>query len=243
MITKVCDSCNKSFCHWPSEEGRRFCSEKCRRENLKSLRVDVKCASCGVGFSRRKAEVSKSGLAFCSSSCSAKYWNAGERSPKRKPQGKCRECSIPIKTCRKFCDDCGGGRGQQRGRKGSVENMTIREICDRYFNSPYFKSASIRSHSRKRFVKSNISNCCEMCSYGKFYEVCHIDAIKDFSLDTKISEVNALTNLIALCPNCHWEVDHGIASKERLREIVANREGPVGVEPTTLRLEGEVSIH
>jgi hypothetical protein len=24
--------------------------------------------------------------------------------------------------------------------------------------------------------------------------------------------VNSLENLIALCPNCHWELDHGLHS-------------------------------
>jgi hypothetical protein len=31
-----------------------------------------------------------------------------------------------------------------------------------------------------------------------------------FPLDTPISVVNSLDNLVGLCPNCHWEFDHGL---------------------------------
>lgn len=29
-----------------------------------------------------------------------------------------------------------------------------------------------------------------------------------FSMDSLISEINSLENLIYLCPNCHWEFDN-----------------------------------
>lgn len=39
---------------------------------------------------------------------------------------------------------------------------------------------------------------------------CHIKAIKLSIKSTRISEINSLDNLIALCPNCHWEFDAGL---------------------------------
>ena len=42
------------------------------------------------------------------------------------------------------------------------------------------------------------------------YEVCHIKGISDHGLDTTIGEINDIHNLIALCPNCHWEMDNGL---------------------------------
>ena len=59
---------------------------------------------------------------------------------------------------------------------------------------------------------------CAACGYSKHTEVCHIRPIRDFPITALISEVNDPSNLIRLCPNCHWEFDHGLIS-------------PLGVEP------------
>jgi predicted HNH restriction endonuclease len=40
-------------------------------------------------------------------------------------------------------------------------------------------------------------------------EICHIKGIAEFSQNSLISEVNALSNLVALCKNHHWEHHHG----------------------------------
>ena len=59
---------------------------------------------------------------------------------------------------------------------------------------------------------------CAACGYSKHTEVCHIRPIRDFPITALISDVNDPSNLIRLCPNCHWEFDHGLIS-------------PLGVEP------------
>jgi hypothetical protein len=46
------------------------------------------------------------------------------------------------------------------------------------------------------------------CGYDKHVEVCHIKAIKDFDLHDPLSDINAVSNLELLCPNCHWEKDN-----------------------------------
>jgi hypothetical protein len=51
---------------------------------------------------------------------------------------------------------------------------------------------------------------CSRCGYDKHIEVCNKRALTTFPLDTPISVVNALDNLVGLCPNCHWEFDHGL---------------------------------
>lgn len=38
----------------------------------------------------------------------------------------------------------------------------------------------------------------------------HIKAVSEFSDDTLISEINDINNLVGLCPNHHWEYDHGL---------------------------------
>ena len=38
----------------------------------------------------------------------------------------------------------------------------------------------------------------------------HIKAVSDYDNDTLISEINDINNLVALCPNHHWEYDNNL---------------------------------
>lgn len=51
---------------------------------------------------------------------------------------------------------------------------------------------------------------CAICGYDKHIEIAHIKAVSDFEDSVKISEINSINNLIALCPNHHWEYDNNI---------------------------------
>ena len=46
------------------------------------------------------------------------------------------------------------------------------------------------------------------CDYNKYIEVAHKIPVSKFGLDTKISVINNIDNLIGLCRNHHWEFDH-----------------------------------
>lgn len=61
-------------------------------------------------------------------------------------------------------------------------------------------------------ASSKISKKCFVCGYDSFVEVCHIKKISDFTLDTKISVINDISNLVFLCPNHHWELDNNLIS-------------------------------
>lgn len=56
------------------------------------------------------------------------------------------------------------------------------------------------------------ADCSSQLSYNsknsKHIEVCHIRPIADYPPDTLLSVINDTSNLIGLCPNCHWEFDH-----------------------------------
>lgn len=64
----------------------------------------------------------------------------------------------------------------------------------------------VRQHARK--VTSLRPQRCEKCNYDKHVETCHIKPICSFEVDTPIDIVNADSNLVLLCPNCHWEHDN-----------------------------------
>lgn len=76
-------------------------------------------------------------------------------------------------------------------------------------NYQSYRSA-IRKSAYIIFFNSNKEKKCAICGYNKHIEVAHIKAVSDFSDDCSIAEINSIYNLIALCPNHHWEYDNGI---------------------------------
>jgi HNH endonuclease len=69
--------------------------------------------------------------------------------------------------------------------------------------------SSIQRHARETFKASGNPMACAVCRYEKHAEVAHRKSVADFPGEAKLSEINALANLVALCPNHHWEFDHG----------------------------------
>ena len=59
------------------------------------------------------------------------------------------------------------------------------------------------------YRKSSRPKACAICHYDTHYEVCHIKPINGFLPTDFVGNVNKLSNLAALCPNHHWEFDHG----------------------------------
>lgn len=55
---------------------------------------------------------------------------------------------------------------------------------------------------------------CARCGYDKHVEICHIKPVSEFSDDVPIGVINHTENLLLLCPNCHWEMDHPDDSKK-----------------------------
>lgn len=164
--------------------------------------MKVICKNCNKEFNKKPKEIKKTINHFCSRSCAAIYNNRAY--PKRKKQKpklhKCsnNECNILIKKRRKKCDSCIA--------KGYAKDMTISEV-------KYTKGFKSNAHTLIRSRAQQISKKlgwkkCKNCGYSKHIEVCHIKPISEFSEETLISVVNSTTNLIPLCPNCHWEFDH-----------------------------------
>jgi predicted restriction endonuclease len=82
--------------------------------------------------------------------------------------------------------------------------------------------ALVRTRARAVMKKLGI-NKCENCGYDKHIEVAHIKAIGLFTLETLINIINSPRNLLALCPNYHWEYDHSLLEKTTLNEIAHKR--------------------
>jgi len=69
---------------------------------------------------------------------------------------------------------------------------------------------NIRVHARWKFRNDGGQLKCEKCGYTKHTELCHIKSISSFPKETLVSIVNDRSNIMFLCPNCHWELDHSL---------------------------------
>jgi hypothetical protein len=140
---------------------------------------------------------------FCCRSCAASYNN--KTHPKRKKkQHFCLTCGKEIeKNSRKrFCDE---------HNKQLVDWSKV-IYSDEFRKRKYQKNSKIRSLARSSYMKSDLPRKCALCGYNKHFHVCHRKSISQHDDRTPISEINKLSNLIALCPNHHWELDNGLLS-------------------------------
>ena len=76
---------------------------------------------------------------------------------------------------------------------------------------PAWRYNHIRSLARYHY-QHLLKKPCHICGYDKHVVLCHIRAIADFPMSALISEINAPTNVIQLCPNHHWELDNNLLS-------------------------------
>ena len=150
------------------------------------------CVNCNKETSNPK---------FCSRSCSNSYNNT--LFPKREKESTCILCRVAIHSPRKYCSDCWKSIT-------SEENKTKRTLLECQNLRKYQVNSDIRSRARRAYEKSGKQKQCFVCGYSAHYEVCHIVSISSFSCAATISEINSLDNLVALCPNHHWELDNGL---------------------------------
>lgn len=149
------------------------------------------CLNCG------KEITSKYGTKFCSHNCSATYTN---KNRKKYVVATCDLCGkglrypLPCKAC----------------EKSKNQPKTIGDIKRLYHNkSSLAIAAKIRGYSRYIYMKSDKPKHCIKCGYSLYIEVCHIKPVSSFEDADLLADVNALSNLVALCRNCHWEFDKG----------------------------------
>ena len=116
---------------------------------------------------------------------------------------KCQRCGEFCGSGRKFCVDC-----RERVKQEKKDIALDKTLSEAIYKKGHISNryALVRDHCRRAY--EGVFTKCEKCGYDKHVEFCHIKPIKDFPETSTIREVNAKENIIALCPNCHWEFDH-----------------------------------
>lgn len=174
--------------------------------------IDITCKRCGKETQRLKSEIKGETQNFCSVSCSTTWHNKNNK--RRELQSReCKNCGEELnrqswQDRRLVCDSC-------NPQKTNWEELTLKEIRNRY---KYQKHSRIRQLSRQKYLESELPKFCIICDYKKHVEICHLKSISDFSKNTQLSEINNIDNLVALCPNHHWELDYGNLNKQDILE-------------------------
>ena len=193
------------------------------------------CLQCGQLFSKRENERLSDfkKKKFCNRSCSATY--NGKKFPRPitiSPTGgllPCQRCSELIQLTRaarggywkrKYCDACLAISLAEHGRKMidknryniqanriSVPSLTKAELFSRRKNWQSART-SIRNHASKIYFANGGQKQCAICAYSLHIEICHRKPVSHFPDHALISEINDFSNLLALCPNHHWELDN-----------------------------------
>lgn len=148
-----------------------------------------KCEYCGAKTKNPK---------YCCRSHAAKVNNL---TPKRKKKiGCCVSCSSEISHKRKFCDNC----------SPNIVDWSTVTLADIHAKRSYGRNSRVRALARAFWIRQCFPLVCAICGYDRHVDIAHIVAISSFPLDTPVSVVNSVENLVALCKNHHWEHDNGL---------------------------------
>lgn len=151
-----------------------------------------KCIFCKIDTTNPK---------FCSRSCAVSYNNS--KNPKRQKK---------IRHCTKCGKDTNSSWQKVRLLCNNCIPKMPKTKADFINKRAYQIHSQIREKARKLYIASDKPQHCVLCGYDKHFHVCHIKAIKDFDNTATVTEINDLTNLVALCPNHHWEFDNNLLS-------------------------------
>jgi hypothetical protein len=135
---------------------------------------------------------------YCSRSCATRVNN-----PKRAVKSIC-ECGGSKYYSSIRCHRC--------KKQDDYDTMMAKPIRDYICNHPEAKAKynHVRTWARRTMERYGPKKECAVCGFDIIVEVCHIESITEFSEDALMGEVNALDNLVYLCPNHHAMFDRGL---------------------------------
>jgi hypothetical protein len=195
----------------------KFCSSSCaavynNHTYPKRVRTPNSCIVCGnqTDFGRKRCK-----------NCIEQLKQTGTMSYNKERQNKeCINCGEVFSglSYSKYCSIECKKDYRKRNNKGSRNpigiDLTLKDATYDYLHkSSMF--ALVRSRSRSIGKSHGLDKKCFNCGYSKHVEICHIKPVHKFTEGSLVSEINSLSNLIGLCPNCHWEFDHGMLNLER----------------------------
>ncbi len=138
---------------------------------------------------------------FCSKSCAAKHNNV--LYPKRKAKKhNCSACGIKVsKNCKTgMCTTC--------LQKHHIERFGSKTLAECHSTFARHRYQCVRHHAHRIAKLIKMKRQCFQCGYTTHVELAHLKPISEFSSDSTLKAINDPGNLVFLCPNHHWEMEH-----------------------------------
>lgn len=122
----------------------------------------------------------------------------------RNPKNWCLKCNNTCKNSRSnLCNTCYSSQlADDYGQSHRISDFVQLQSRHRF--------QAVRNHAKRVMNSSNMKKVCCICGYDKHVEIAHLKPIHSFPKESLLSEVNDASNLMYLCPNCHWEQDNGL---------------------------------
>jgi hypothetical protein len=198
------------------------------RIHLTTEKIVKICLYCNAELVRKEKEGNNvfQKRVYCGLSCASTHFNIKRREnlpskPKFKT-GSCRVCGTdflrPLLADQKnysqktYCDNCREAKKIEtyKSKGYSCTRVDLRTKGELFESRKNWQSArtAIRNHANIVLQTSKQEPECKVCGYAKHVEVCHIKSVSEFTDEALIGEINALNNLVYLCPNHHWEFDN-----------------------------------
>ena len=187
--------------------GRALVSKQALDKYLSDPNLCGYSACSGVIYPKPGRRLSETKiLKFCSQSCAAKHNNnirkVTRKGYRHKEERTCSECGeVHIGDRTDKCWPC-------------VLAYRLKLAMRTKGNS---LKRNIRGNA-KQYVKDRPQECVN-CKFDLFVEICHIRPIADFPDSAFLTEINHPDNLILLCPNCHWMLDHNMLDLDGLLSL------------------------
>lgn len=223
---------NKSKC--------KFCSQECYHNSVKVGKVKVICEFCNsekyISLKEYNRSITKK--FFCTRAESNLYFNKLKKHSyiDKVSDAKFIEIINESSTISEVYKKLGY---KANGRKSKIINrckelglnynkfifslcvLTKQELYSRRSSWQSYRS-TVRKYAVEMYKNSGLPMSCAICGYDKYVEIAHIKAVHTFDSIIPLSTISNIDNLIALCPNHHYEYDNGLIAKETILELRKN---------------------
>jgi len=223
-VVKKCDRCEKEFLVSPRRSDEvRFCSRECKAA---AGRVALTCGCCGVQFEKKKSEVSRSLLFFCSPDC---YKSSQKGKPKnvsghQRYHKKCEVCAkefrvtLTRKDEARFCSrEC---QAISPAYKQECSERQLREKSWRWSGGVYYSSSGYVATRDAMLGSERIGEhrlvvlkaMLELAPWHPF--LTQKDGKWRLSRDIEVHHIdrdrsnNELSNLLAVTKEAHAQIHH-----------------------------------
>lgn len=183
-------------------------------QGKKRAAVLIECDGCGSPFLIARRFLARSKRHYCSTTCPGRRVGELVICAYCKTEFYCRPAKIKrsktgLLFCKRECKDAAQRLTSHVNLRpdhyGKIGQKTLGEL-----KRALRQWRNVVAGDARRVASYLGGDCCEICGYTTYTEVCHIKPVSEFEDATLVSQVNSPDNLAILCPNHHKELDLGI---------------------------------